>query len=215
MKIRFFIILLLSSTIDVIAQMGKFPDGMYLNLEQLKNQNPAYNVDLKVIQKTSSYKFWNGGNDYYIESNIDSIDKDYIRIQVLAYAKNDSIFINCRNYQLGNEYSHILTTGNFLAFKTILLKNKSTNLGLYLGGVGAVIDQDKNKSKDRQIYVLSLRTGNAKPLTKDYLAPLLNENQKLLDQFNTEKDQQSDSVLIRYIDLLNQIVSPFSKSLSK
>lgn len=215
MKIRFLIIVLTSFAIDAYSQMGKFPDGVYLNLEQLKNQTPAYNVNLKVIQRTSSDKFWNGGNDYNFESNFDSIDKDYIRIQIFAYVKNDSFFINCRNYKLGNNYSHILTNGNFLAFKTILIKGKSGNAALYLGGVGAIIDQERNKSKDRLIYVLSLRTGHTKPLTKDYLVGILNENQKLLDQFNNEKDQQSDIVLLSYIDQLNQSVSPFSKPLSK
>ena len=215
MKIRFLIILFLSSKIVVVAQMCKFPDGVYLNLEQLKNQTPAYNVNLKIIQKTSSDKFWNGGNDYYFESNIDSIDKDYIRLEIFAYVKNDSIFINCRNYKLGNDYSHTLTKGNFLAFKTILMKDKSGNAALFLGVAGAIIDHEKNKTKDRQIFTLSLRTGNAKPLTKDYLLHILNENQNLLDQFNSEIDHKSDSVLLNYIDHLNQIVSPFSKPLSK
>jgi hypothetical protein len=38
----------------------------------------------------------------------------------------------------------------------------------------------------------------------------LKENQVLLDQYNAEKDQESESILIKYIDLLNQTTKAIS-----
>ena len=208
-------IILFLFAINVLAQIDKFHDGIYLNFDQLKKQLPAYSAYLKIIQRTSNDKFWNGGNEYKFESNIDSIDKDYIRTKIFAIAKNDSLFLNCIYFKLGYQYSLVLTKGNFLAFKTILSKSNGNYAPLLFGAAGAVIASTSKKAKERIIYVLSLRTGNAKPLTKEYITNILRENKNLLDQFYTENDQQSDSVLLKYIDLLNKDISPFSKPLSK
>ena len=53
---------------------------------------------------------------------------------------------------------------------------------------------------------MSLRTGNVKLLSKEYLIERLKETPDLLDQFNkeTKKDKKSEAILLKYISLLNE-----------
>ena len=76
---------------------------------------------------------------------------------------------------------------------------------VFFGAIGGGI-AGANAAKKRFLYVLSLRTGKAKLLKKEYLAERLKENQNLLDQYNSEREQESDSTLIKYIGLLNEVI---------
>jgi len=206
------IILFLTLTVFAVnsfAQVQKFPDGIYLNLKQLQNQTPAFDVKLRVIRRTSGDISMNGGNDYKLESDIDSINKRYIKKNIFAYVKDDSIFLNCIHNKLTTWYALCLTKGNFLAFKTNVPDESSAMYGVMFGAVGGAIAGAVDAHK-RYLYVVSLRTGNARPLGKVYLTARLEENQNLLNEYNNEKDQESDPILLKYIDLLNKIITPTS-----
>jgi hypothetical protein len=81
-------LVLLALTISYInsyAQNRKFPDGIYLSISQLQNKTPAFNTYLNV-------GIYNGQS--MLSSTIDSLNKKYIRNKVIAYVRNDSIFLN-------------------------------------------------------------------------------------------------------------------------
>ncbi len=187
--------------------MKKFPDGVYLNLNQFKNQTPEYNVDLKIIQRTSGDKAMMGGNDYKMESANDSISKKFIKTVIYAYVKNDSIFLNCYHHKIQIWYALCLTSGNFLAFRSCMSNGDATSVGILGGAIGAAAS-----SGTKHLNVLSLRTGNVKPLNKEYVSQRLKEHPDLLLQFNNETKQESDETLIKYIDLLNQVTLPETKT---
>ena len=70
-----FSLLLTCITINCFSQTQKMPSGVYLNLEQLKNRTPAFDANLQVTRRTEGDIGFNGGNDYEIKSDIDSINK--------------------------------------------------------------------------------------------------------------------------------------------
>ncbi len=76
-----------------MAQMGPFPDGVYLNFNQLQNQKPSITVKLKKTNRSSGDLFLSGGNDIKFESDIDSLDEKYIKKKVYAYVENDTIYL--------------------------------------------------------------------------------------------------------------------------
>jgi hypothetical protein len=209
MKTTYFILILTFISINCIAQNLKFPAGVYLNLEQLKNKTPAFDANLHIIQRTQGDIGFNGGNDYEIASNIDSIDKKFIKKTIFAYVKNDSVFLNCIHHKLSTWYALGLTQGTFIAFKGAMSNEKAGeqvgSYGALFGAIGGGI-AGSNAAKKRFLYVFSLRTGNVKLLKKEYVIERLKENQNLLDQFNAEKDQNSDSTLIKYIGLINEVI---------
>jgi hypothetical protein len=185
------------------AQMNKFPNGIYLTLEQLRNQTPAFNADLKIILRTSGDIFMSGGNDYKLESEIDTIDKKYIKQKIYAYVKNDSVLINCFQHKLQIWYALTITSGNFLAFKACMTNSDAMTVGILTGAIGAGVTAGK-----RYLNVLSLRTGNVRELTKTYMIKRLEEQPDLLQQYNKEVAPDSEATLIRYVNLLNVVTAP-------
>ena len=209
MKTKLFLLTLIFFTSNCVAQSQRFPSGIYLTLEQLKNKSPAFDANFQVIRRTQGDIGFNGGNDYEITSDIDSLSKRYIKKTIYAYVKNDSLFLNCVHHKLSTWYALSLTQGTFIAFKGAMSNANASEevapYGVLFGAIGGGI-AGASAAKKRFLYVLSLRTGNARLLDKDYLAARLKENQILLEQFNKETDQSSDSTLIKYIGLLNEVI---------
>lgn len=182
------------------AQNQKFPDGVYLNLKQLREHVPAYNINLKIVERTSAGVFFSGGNDFKFQSDNDSINKEYIKYKIYAYVKNDSIFLNCLYQGKYTWYSLSLTHGNYLVYKAVITRDQGNNY-IGTGAVGSGIS-----ALEREMYVLSLRTGNVKKFNKEYVMARLSEKDSLLVKFRKENDPDSETVLLKYIDLLNESI---------
>ena len=201
MRYTVYILLFIFFAYNSHAQIKKFPNGIYLNAEQLKNATPEFDADLHVVQRTSGGKMLVGGNDYKLESDVDSLNRKYIRKTIFAYVRKDSIFLNCLDYKLGGGYALTLTKGNFLAFRSELTDSKAVPLAVFGGAVGGAI-----AGSSQSLYVLSLRTGNVRLLSKEYLIERLKENQMLLDQYNKipKKQKEAEEILLKYISSLNE-----------
>jgi hypothetical protein len=190
---------------SIFAQMHKFPNGVYLTKDQLKNQTPAYDINLRVSLRSAGDLFWSGGNDYKLESDIDSLNNKYIRNMIFAYVKNDSIYLNCHQLNLKSGYSLCLTSGNFLAFHATMTNKEYTKAALLGGAIGAAIASDGSHLK-----ILSLRTGNVKPLTKAYLNERIKDHPDLLSAYKDEHEPESEETIIKYVNFLNRVTSPYS-----
>jgi hypothetical protein len=209
MKKILVVMLLINCSVNCFSQEHKFPDGVYLNIEQLKQRTPAFNADLQVIHRTQGDIGFNGGNDYELKSDVDSLDKKYIKKTIYAYVKKDSLFINGIQHQIGTWYALCLTHGIFLTFKGAMSDknmNEVSSSGVAFGAIGGAIG-GASAAKKRFLYVFSLRTGNVRPLKKEYLTERLKDDATLSDQFNKEKDPDSDSTLVKYINLLNEKIA--------
>jgi len=190
------------------GQSGNFPDGVYLNKEQLKTHTPAYSANLEILKRTSGDIFMIGGNDYKIKSNIDSINKSYVTKKMVAYVRNDSVYLNCIRYGLQTGYALCISTaGNYLPFKACMsferTKNTAPYGGIIVSGIVSGIASGK-AAKKRALYILSLKTGNADELTEPTMLELLKDKPELLLKYNENNDRGSESRLLEFINLLNQ-----------
>lgn len=199
-KILTFIFVLFTNV--CLAQINKFQNGVYMNLEQFQKQKPEFNIDLNVIKRSSNDIFMFGGNDYIIESGKDSLSKGYIMNSLFAYIKNDSIFLNCNQYNLHSWYSLCLTKGNFIAFKACVKNDPTISEPVIEKGIEAGV-----YAMHRYLHVMSLRTGNVRVLTKEYLIERLKEFPDLLERYKGENKQESEEILLKYVNSLNQLVS--------
>lgn len=210
MKRFMFLFVIFSIATMSFAQMNKFSNGVYLSLEQLKNQTPAYQKDLEIVIRTEGDIALIGGNDYRIESPNYSLTKPYIKKKIYAFVKNDSLMINCFQHKIQGWYALALTSGNFLAFSGAMTNRDASAVAVFAGGIGGAIAANK-----RYLYVFSLRTGNVRLLTKECLVEVLQEQPALLDEFKKEPEQDTEEILIFYINKLNKVTLPVPSNQAK
>ncbi len=211
MKINFFLIFTIFLGFNVSAQTAfTFPDGVYMTHEQLRNRTPAFNTELNIIERSTGDVFLSGGNPYKFESKSDSLDKEFIKKEMYAYVKNDSLFINCKHHKLQSWYTLALTSGNFIVFYSAVSTGRMIRNSTLVSAGGAIGGALSNGYYD--YHVLSLRTGNAKELNKEYIKGRLKEYPDLLAEYELEKKQNRIEVLLKYIDKLNEVTDPFSEA---
>lgn len=199
-------ILILLSLLFVSELNGQglvFKPGVYLNLKQFQTGNPAFDADFKIEKRSGGDITLNGGNDYKLISENDSLGKKFIKREVFAYVKNDTILLNGFPNKIQIWYALCLTKGNFLLFKGAMSNSKATGAAIAGGAIGGAI-----AAQTRRLYVLSLRTGNVRECTEEYLKERIKENMpELLEQYQNEVITQKkdfESVALKYINLLNE-----------
>lgn len=205
MKIKILLILgiLISQFTYSQQSIPTFPNGVYSSIEQLKNRKPEYQIDFLVKQLDSSSK-----SDFLIFSKVDSIKPRHISKNVLAYSKNDSLFININKLKITDKkfFSLVLTKGNFLAFKAPVSSDAVIVASLFGGIVGGLIASAVT-ADIRHLYVLSLRTGNTRALTYEYMQERLKDYPSMLTEYNNTPNNRTETVLIDYINKLNKILN--------
>jgi len=193
-------LIILCATNICFGQSAKFPNGVYLNQEQLKTHTPAYDANLEILKRTSGDIFMMGGNDYKIKSHIDSINKSYITKKMVAYVRNDSVFLNCVPYKLQTWYTLCIgTIGNYITFKACMSFERAKKIALYGGGLGSGAAAAK-----RYLYVLNLTTGKVDELTEKTMLELLKDKPELLLKYKENTDRESEDRIMEFINLLNQ-----------
>ncbi len=178
-----------------MAQMGPFPDGVYLNFNQLQTQKPGLAVKLKRISRSSVDIFDSGGNDIKFESDIDSLDEKYIKKKVYAYVENNTLYLNGIFQKSDAWYIQCKISGIFNVFDV-------ADVNPYFGLVGALLTAD-----DRAYKVLSLRTGNVRDLNKKYISERLKEHPTLLEKYEQEDEPGKIITMLFYIIELNKVTA--------
>lgn len=203
--------ILLFSISDIKAQMAEFPEGIYMNYEQLKTKKPSYNVKLKVIKRSLDEIKLKGGNDYELETTIDSLSGKFLKKKVYAYVVNDSLFINGFKHEYGFGYCLATCQGTFIVFQSGLNQDEALSspaaLGILAGPIGGAIS-GAYLAKIRRPRVLSLRTGNARLLYKDYVSERLLDHKEIYDRYMAEQNPDDVEIMTMYLKELNEIVHP-------
>ena len=189
------------------SAQNSFPDGVYLSVEQLQNRTPAYNIKLDI-----SYR-----NDEYQVAGIDSFNKNYFQNEVVAVAKNDSLYLNPGelNSHLHGDFSLAILKGTYIVFTAKMRQvevNKYSRNGFIINNIvgyrtGPISNYIAigwlSKSKP-YAYILSLKTGNTKLLTTDYFEQRLSEHPDLQEQYENETIKQKADLYYKYFGLLNE-----------
>jgi len=188
------------------AQGNTFPRGIYTSIESLKSRTPDGLDTLDVVNM--GY-----GQPFVLESQSKSLKKRFIKKEVLAYVHDGSVFLNGRRLGLQAGYWLAVTQGQYVAF---YYKEPRDNAGVVAasvlfgvaGGLVAQAISDNSEQDGKVLYVLSLKTGNARRLWSIYVTARLEENSpELLAEFKMEFHPDSDRTLIDYINRLNDVVN--------
>jgi len=175
-----------------------WPDGIYFSYTSFLNRSPDLKHPLQ--RKFSSFerKYEHGDSDYRFSTDIRGLSNSAINSSPRIIVHHGNIYVNTWRLRLGNGYARSLTRGHFLVFS---VNEQAPFIRFYRLTAGHDINTDP--VLESSLFVLSLRTGNAKSFTRQYVEARLEESPGLLAQFKSEP-AVTDSVLVHHIELFNR-----------
>ncbi|NQY67927.1 MAG: hypothetical protein HRT72_09435 [Flavobacteriales bacterium] len=160
------IILLITASSTCFSQV-KFPTGVYMSVEEILKKNPSRSFSIDVYQRSNSGIILVGGNDFKLRSADKSIERKYIKKEVVAYSDGDDLYVNGYKFDCQLWYSKVHRSGKrHVQFKGALSHSKVNST--------AAMDatrKDTNKGifrTRRFIYEIDLETGSVEVIKEVY-----------------------------------------------
>ena len=176
---------------------------------------PSFQADIKLILTKGESMDGKPQNEYKLKS--DSLNRYYFRTKVFAYVNDTAVFINGEKIERFLGFSRCYTDGNFLVFHSpnanVNGVGEATVIGAVLGGVvgavvGAAIDAEKNEPYPYWgLFVYSVRTGNVRNMTEEYLYARLQDYPKLRREHSKGNYAEDEESLIRFMQLINDKIA--------
>ncbi len=208
MKKMIFALTLLLFGLNSNSQTNHFPKGAYMTFDEIINKNPSKQLDLQIIKRTMGDIKMNGGNDYKIESNDNTIPKKTLKKEIWAYSLGDTLYINCIQFGMQTWYAPLFSDGKYLVLKAGLSnyvdeQKKQRGIGYAFGPIGGGL-QGAHLATLRFLYVIDKNTKKAITVTEEKMQELLKDRNDLLSQFDNENKKDDEQVLVKYLKLLNE-----------
>ena len=204
-------VFLSSPAFEAFAQ-PVYPAGGYVSLDELRNRQPSVNADFIANLRSEPEKEKDSGNDYYITAPQNGIDAVTIANDLYAVVIKDTVYLNTRALKLPYGYSKALTSGKYLAFKTMfreikkrrLMDKDTPGIGIYLGDLtGPESVFAKRKPAGTYLLVLDTETAGLYLLDRNYILHLLKNFPDLEYLFSLEPEQSKEETLISYLQKVN------------
>lgn len=175
-----------------------------MTIEELKAGQPSIRANQQVIRRSDSDLSSNGGCDFKIMDPGELVAKRILKREAYAVDQGDSFFPNCARQELGPWYNLVTHRGKYLVFSAKATAEAVMAPGILGGGIGGAIAAATARP-DRYQFILSLKTGNSRILTKEYLIARFKDRGTLdlMEKFKAEPDQDREFIFLRYVHLLN------------
>ncbi|MGV8093510.1 MAG: DUF6563 family protein [Mangrovibacterium sp.] len=211
MKLKLIVsfVMVLLSAMNLAAQTSIYPKGAYMNIDEIKSKSPSKALDLKVIRRTPGDIKMAGGNDYKLDTDDKTIQGKTLRKELWAYSDGDTLYLNCLQYKLQLWYAAVISSGRYLVFKggipadNKMYKSEMQVTAVAFGAIGGAIAEAK-LAMMRFLYALDLEINTVKMIVPETLKSLLADRPELLEQYKQEQTPEDETVLIKYLTLLNQ-----------
>lgn len=137
-------------------------------------------------------------------------DKKILKKQILAYCDGKKLYINGAEFGLFQAYYPIISNNeNFLTFYAKSADKNNTNPFYGAGALESLayyVVSNAVQNGRLRLYYLDIHKNYAEPLTPKNLKWLLKNKPEILKQYKAENKKiiKSDSVLIKYVTMLNQ-----------
>lgn len=209
LKLIFSIMLVLLLTMNLTAQTITYPQGAYMNIDEIRSKSPSKALELKVIKRTRGDIKMAGGNDYKLDTDDKTIQGKTLRKELWAYSDGDTLYINCLQYKLQPWYAAVISSGRYLVFKggipadNKMYKSEMQVTAVAFGAIGGAIAGAK-LAMMRFLYALDLETNTVKMIVPETLKELLADHPELLEHYKQEQAPEDEAVQIKYLTMLNQ-----------
>ncbi len=207
MKSPALLFFLIFATLQTVAQEViqyapgfEFREGIYLNFEQFKNNNP--------LPKNSIVSNLNHSDTEFLLTILDDKtftykdEKDTVRTlfteNVWGFSRNDNIFV-----RVENDFFRISILGSishFLATITVYYNNMNTGFYNPYYGMGPT----QSTTQETRQMILDYKTGRTTDFTQENMENILQRDQRLFDEFSNLKKSQKKDLLFLYLRKYNE-----------
>lgn len=211
-RVLLLLFLCLAISLGSVQCQTVFPDGIYFTLDQLKGKQPERAGTLGLGHYYPDDFPGGRVNQYKLES--DSLNNRQLTKKILAYIEDGEMYINAWRFDRYLGFSKCLTKGNFLVFWSVTRPDETGAgwvaaagiLGGAIGGAiaGSVVEQNAEPA-EQALYILSLRTGNVRLFTKDYLLARLEDRPSLWSQYVEMPLEEQNERMLDYVHILNEV----------
>ena len=188
-----------------IAQADNYPQGLYMNLQEVLDKNPSADHKVALEQRSSGKIKMNGGNDYQINSEDKSIKRSFLLKEVYAYSEGSALYLNCFKYELQAWYSKVEGENTkYFFFKAGIPMNskrygfESSDLSSMFGGVFAAFGAAK-RAMVRLPYLLDKHSGEVVLVADKNIREFIGTIPQLFDDYEKEQEKDNVDVISTYI----------------
>ncbi len=82
-----------------------------MSFDEILERAPSRQLDWKLLRRTQGDLKMNGGNDFKLESEDNSISKKTIKKEIWAYSFGDTLYVNFKKFMLQTWYASLITDG--------------------------------------------------------------------------------------------------------
>lgn len=190
------------------------PAGGYLNSNEYKKRSPKYSDTFTLIRRTTGdIKAW-GGNDYKVESSDEQITKNILKKEIWGIQKDDTLYLNALPITGLIWYSKVEISGRYSILnpaypinrkilKELGLDDPQSGLNYMFGALGGAI-QGAKIAMMRIPLIYDMENDERMLLIEKNVIKILENYPQIKSQFNLEKSEISEELLIKYIVLINE-----------
>jgi hypothetical protein len=186
-----------------VAQPAQWPDGLYFEFDSFLSRSPDVQHPIQLRFSSPRSISDDGASPYRFSADAKGMSNYKLNVRPWVIVHDGEVYVNTSKMELGNGFSRSLTRGHFLIFPVNTSNTDAVSAGgaalLLLTGFGP----GRNRTLEATHFVLSLRTGNSRLFTRQYVEDRLEESPSLLASFKAEP-AVTDSVLVHYIELFNR-----------
>jgi hypothetical protein len=208
MKIFELILLILSGVIIhqfAFTQNTNYPSGGYKSFAELMQKKPSVPDVFSVKKRTKGAKIMNGGAEYRIYCNDESLLPEVTERQLYAVSIGDTLYMNCFVQRAQTMYAKVITEGKYIGFWGPLnnAEVRTKNSGINGGAIGTMVTNEEN-SKYKALYVVDNSCGIAKPLNRVMLKKILEPYTELQQSYLSEENMEDPEIMLKYLDFINK-----------
>ncbi|TXE09081.1 hypothetical protein ES711_03870 [Gelidibacter salicanalis] len=187
------------------AQISSYPEGVYMDLQEVLDKAPSKTANAKLEHRTPGKIKMNGGNDYQINPLDKDVKRSFFLKDVFAYSEGTDLYINCSKYELQYWYSKVEGENeNFFFFKAGIpmhpkkfgLENSDVNymFGGFVGAFGAA-----KRALIRLPYVLDKPTKAPILVSQKNIRDYIGGSPRLVEAYDKETEKDAVEIISKYL----------------
>lgn len=186
----------------------RFKDGIFVNFQQVRNNNPIPKMSIQTSLSYTDYQFF----EKLLENTVITVFDNYGMPQELevekiwGYSQNGTLFINWND-----TFNRIPVVGNlshFVANVTVYHNNYqhyNTNpYHMYNYHNSYMYPPPTSTTSELHQYILDFETGNVLEFNQDNLEMLLGRDPELLQQYNSLRKRKKKQLVFLYLRKYNE-----------
>jgi hypothetical protein len=191
-------------------------NGGYKTIQEFIENKPSIKDTLTIIRRTTSDIFMWGGNDFKVESNVQTLTSSVLKNSIWGIYQNDTLYLNGKILTGLPWFAKCEIFGKYCFLRPsypIAPKDKKElglnhlddlDLGYMFGPIGGALEGGQ-MATERIPIIYELETGKKMLLTEHNLKIILENYPTLKTEFETESNIHTAEKLLKYLKKINEL----------